>query len=147
MKKVADSIDIVGIAQGPQSQGLAVPKYVTINSIDELNSSADKFSNQIIGIEPGSGVMNTVEEVIKAYDLKLQLRPGSDATVAAAVKRAVLREEWIVVTAWEPTPIWNQVELKYLEDPKKLLMKESYYNFHSVRKDFVSNFPKALDFL
>jgi glycine betaine/proline transport system substrate-binding protein len=34
-------------------QGVAVPKYVPVNSLDELNANADKFGGKIVGIEPG----------------------------------------------------------------------------------------------
>ena len=35
-------------------QALAVPSYVEINSMEELNANADKFGGKIIGIEPGA---------------------------------------------------------------------------------------------
>lgn len=35
-------------------QGIVVPKYVPIDSIEQLNENADKFGGKIVGIEPGS---------------------------------------------------------------------------------------------
>ncbi|TIX47833.1 MAG: hypothetical protein E5V26_01845, partial [Mesorhizobium sp.] len=43
VKKVADFIKVVGVSEGPMTQGLAVPEYVDIKSIAELNDQADKF--------------------------------------------------------------------------------------------------------
>lgn len=50
-------------------QAIAVPKYVTINSIEELNDNADKFGGKIIGIEPGSGLMREAADAVDAYGL------------------------------------------------------------------------------
>jgi glycine betaine/proline transport system substrate-binding protein len=72
-------------------QAIAVPKYVTIDSIEQLNENADKFGNKIVGIEPGSGLMNEAANAVKAYDLKLNLLEGSTAAMTAALKSAVDR--------------------------------------------------------
>jgi len=139
-------LNIVGKAQGPMTQGLAVPEYVTIKSIEELNSNLDKFEGNLIGIEAGAGIMSSTEEAIKAYGLKLSLIPSSVASMQAAVRRSVERNEWVVATCWEPDSLWNQVNLRYLDDPKKIMMKEPYFNFHSTSKDFEERFPKASRF-
>ena len=54
-------------------QSIAVPSYVTINSIEELNPNADKFGGKIVGIEPGSGLMRDTETAVDEYGLDLEL--------------------------------------------------------------------------
>lgn len=147
VKKVADSIKVVGVSEGPMTQGLAVPDYVDIKSIEELNDHADKFSGGIIGIDAGSGLMQAADATVKAYGLKLNLVPGSEAAMSAAFQRAYSKKEPIVVTTWEPLPMWSKFKMRYLEDPKKTMMDEPYYCFHVTAKDFESNFPKAKAFL
>lgn len=147
VKKVADSIKVVGISEGPMTQGLAVPDYVDIKSIEDLNANADKFPGGIIGIDAGSGLMQAADATVKAYGLKLNLVPGSEAAMEAAFQRAYSKNEPIVVTTWEPLPMWSKFKMRYLEDPKKTMMDEPYYCFHVVNKDFESNFPKAQAFL
>lgn len=147
VKKVADSIKVVGISEGPMTQGLAVPDYVDIKSIEDLNANADKFPGGIIGIDAGSGLMKAADDTVKAYGLKLNLVPGSEAAMEAAFQRAYSKNEPIVVTTWEPLPMWSKFKMRYLEDPKKTMMDEPYYCFHVVNKDFESNFPKAQAFL
>jgi glycine betaine/proline transport system substrate-binding protein len=147
VKKVADFIKVVGISEGPMTQGLAVPEYVDIKSIEDLNANADKFPGGIIGIDAGSGLMQAADATVKAYDLKLNLVPGSEAAMEAAFQRAYSKNEPIVVTTWEPLPMWSKFKMRYLEDPKKTMMDEPYYCFHVVNKDFESNFPKAQAFL
>lgn len=146
VERVKDSIEVVGVAEGPMTQGLAVPEYVTIDSIDQLNDNADKFKGGIIGIDAGSGLMHAADDTVKAYDLKLKLVPGSEAAMEAAFQRAYTRKEWIVVTTWEPLPMWTQYKMRYLKDPKKTMMEEPFNCFHIVRNDFKTNFPKAYDF-
>jgi glycine betaine/proline transport system substrate-binding protein len=84
-------------------QAIAVPKYVAIDSMDQLNANADKLGGKIVGIEPGSGLMRDTASAVKAYDLKLQLVEGSTAAMTAALKSAVDRNEWIAVAIWEPS--------------------------------------------
>lgn len=52
-------------------QAIAVPKYVTIDSIDQLNDNTEKFGGKIVGIEPGSGLMRDAASAVKEYGLKL----------------------------------------------------------------------------
>ena len=143
VEKVKDSIEVVGVAEGPMTQGLAVPDYVTIDSIDQLNDNAAKFPDGIIGIDTGSGLMHAADDTVKAYDLKVKLVPGSEAAMEAAFARAYQRNEWTVVTTWEPLPMWSLYKMRYLKDPKQTMMSEPYYCFHIVQKHFNTNFPKA----
>ncbi|MER8804968.1 hypothetical protein NKH59_31445 [Mesorhizobium sp. M0998] len=111
VKKVADSIKVVGVSEGPMTQGLAVPEYVAIKSIAELNDHTDKFPGGIIGIDAGSGLMQAADATVKAYGLKLNLVPGSEAAMEAAFQRAYSKNEPIVVTTWEPLPMWSESKI------------------------------------
>lgn len=109
-------------------QAIAVPKYVTINSIEELNDNADKFGGKIIGIEPGSGLMREAADAVDAYGLKLQLIEGSTAAMTAALKSAVDRQEWVAVMLWEPTWMALKYDTKFLADPKGIFAPpQGYY--------------------
>jgi glycine betaine/proline transport system substrate-binding protein len=109
-------------------QGIAVPSYVTINSIEELNENADKFDGKIVGIEPGAGLMRDTDNAVDEYDLDLELVEGSSAGMTAALKSAVDRKEWIAVTLWDPSWMFQKFDVKYLEDPKGVFPPpQSYY--------------------
>jgi glycine betaine/proline transport system substrate-binding protein len=123
-------------------QAIAVPKYVTIDSIDQLNDNADKFGGKIVGIEPGSGLMRDAGNSVKAYDLKLQLVEGSTAAMTAALKSAIDRKEWIAVTIWEPSWMMQKYPVKFLKDPKGIFPPaQSYYWIG--HKGFSAEFPHA----
>lgn len=109
-------------------QAIAVPKYVTIDSTDQLNDSADKFGGKIVGIEPGSGLMRDAATAVKEYGLNLQLVEGSTAAMTAALKSAIDRQEWIAVTIWEPSWMMQKYDVKFLKDPKGVFPPaQSYY--------------------
>ena len=98
--------------------GLVVPDYVSIDSIDQLSTHADRFGGRIVGIDPDAGEMGIAREAIETYRLPLELVEGTDASMAAALGRAIAARQWIVVTGWTPHWMWARWKLKYLADPK-----------------------------
>jgi glycine betaine/proline transport system substrate-binding protein len=123
-------------------QGVAVPKYVPIDFIDQLNDNADKLGGKIVGIEPGSGLMRDTGNAVKNYGLKLQLVEGSTAAMTAALKSAIDRKEWIAVTIWEPSWMMQRYDVKFLKDPKAVFPPpQSYYWIG--QKGFSAEYPHA----
>lgn len=98
--------------------GWAVPAYVDVDNITELNDNVDLFGGEVIGIDPGAGLMAASDEALEVYDLNYDLLDGSDAAMTAALDRAIQREEPIIVTSWRPHWMWAAYDLKYLEDPE-----------------------------
>ncbi len=115
---VKDKVENLGTNLTGAKIGLVVPEYVTVDSIEELNNVKEKFNGEIIGIEPGAGVMKATERVINDYGLDFKLQSSSSAGMAAALKKAVEKNEWIAVTGWTPHWKFAKWDLKYLEDPK-----------------------------
>src|ERR671927_719853 len=63
-------VDLGQWYEGTASLGLGVPDYVDAQSIEDLNKDSDEFGGQIIGIEPGAGIMRIVEDdAIPGYGL------------------------------------------------------------------------------
>ncbi len=120
LERVGDDVDDLGANLDGTKLGLVVPAYTEVDSIAELNDNADAFDGEIIGIDPGAGLMGLTEEVIDTYDLDLALRSGSGATMTAALASAIENEEDIVVTGWTPHWKFARWDLKYLEDPENV---------------------------
>ncbi|MED4602080.1 glycine betaine ABC transporter substrate-binding protein [Paenibacillus validus] len=79
----------------------------------------DQVDYQIIGIDPGAGLMKSTEKALKEYDLKdWKLVEGSGAAMAAALDKAYKDKKPIIVTGWTPHWKFAKYELKYLADPK-----------------------------
>ncbi|MDD3653146.1 MAG: glycine betaine ABC transporter substrate-binding protein [Desulfotomaculaceae bacterium] len=144
--QVKDKVEDLGPNLEGAKIGLTVPEYVTINSIEELNSVKDKFQGKITGIEPGAGIMKATEQAIKDYNLDLQLQNSSSAGMAAALKKAEDKGDWIVVTGWTPHWKFAKWDLKYLEDPKGVYGAEEF--IHTiVRKGLQEEKPEVYNIL
>ncbi|MBD3897561.1 glycine betaine ABC transporter substrate-binding protein [Halomonas sp. ML-15] len=120
MERVGDNVEDLGVNLDGTKLGLVVPEYTDVDSIEELNDNADLFNGEIIGIDPGAGLMGLTEDVIDEYGLDLRLRSGSDATMVGALSSAIANEEDIVVTSWTPHWMFARWDLKYLEDPQEI---------------------------
>lgn len=123
-------------------QAIAVPNYVTIDSLDQLNDNADKFGGKIVGIEAGSGLMRDAANAVKQYDLKLQLVEGSTAAMTAALKSAIDRKEWVAVAIWEPSWMMQKYPVKFLRDPKAVFPPPQGYYWIG-KKGFSADNPHA----
>jgi ABC-type proline/glycine betaine transport systems, periplasmic components len=122
LKKNKDKLVDLGPLVGGARLGWAVPDYVSVQSMADLDASADKFSKRIVGIDPGAGLMMLSEKAIEKYGIKnLRLEEGSGSTMTAALDDAIRRKEWIVVTAWSPHWMFGRWPLRYLDDPEKVL--------------------------
>ena len=101
---------------GETKQGMAVPSYMGVTSIDRLNGTDAEF---IFGIEPSSVVMRAVaEEVVPAYSLEQRLVEGPTAGMLAEVERRYSAREDFVFLAWSPHWMNQRYDIRYLEDPK-----------------------------
>ena len=101
---------------GETKQGMAVPAYMDVRSIDELNSTDAKL---ILGIEPSSVMLQEVgEAVIPAYGLKQELVAAPTAGMLAEVERLYTFREEFIFLAWSPHWMNQRFDIRYLEDPK-----------------------------
>ncbi|SFM47742.1 glycine betaine/proline transport system substrate-binding protein [Ectothiorhodospira mobilis] len=143
LKRVQDDVVDLGPNLEGTRIGLVVPEYVDIDSIAELNEHADRFGNQIIGIDPGAGIMSTTEKAIEAYGMDdMQLVEGSGATMTSVLGNAIRTKDWVVVTGWTPHWKFARWDLKYLEDPKGIYGGEE--TIHTiVRKGLKEDMPEA----
>jgi glycine betaine/proline transport system substrate-binding protein len=147
LDKVKGKVENLGPIVGGAKLGWAVPSYVTIDSIAQLNDNADKFNGKIIGIDPGAGLMALSEKVMEEYGLdKMELIEGSGATMTATLANAIRDKEWVVVTAWSPHWMFGKWDLKYLDDPKNVLGEEEHIDT-VVRKGLKADMPEVYAFL
>ncbi|WP_136067725.1 glycine betaine ABC transporter substrate-binding protein [Modicisalibacter radicis] len=122
LEQTKDKVVDLGTNLDGTKLGLAVPSYTDIDSIEELGEKADLVNGEIIGIDPGAGLMGLTEDVIDEYGLggDIKLRSGSGATMTAALQSAIQNEDDIVVTAWTPHWMFSRWDIKYLDDPKNV---------------------------
>jgi glycine betaine/proline transport system substrate-binding protein len=101
---------------GETKQGMAVPAYMDVRSIEELNGTDAAF---IWGIEPSSVMNQEVGgEVIPAYGLKQKLVEAPTAGMLAKVGHLYAFREDFVFLAWSPHWMNQSYDIRYLKDPK-----------------------------
>lgn len=101
--------------------GLVVPTYMEdINTIEDLKNSDALEEKEIVGIDAGASLMSLTEEAIKEYDLDYKLLASSGPTMTTELKNAIEDKEPIVVTLWKPHWVFAEMDLKFLEDTKKV---------------------------
>lgn len=120
--------------------GWAVPKYVEIDSIDEMKGNEDIFNGKVTGLEPGAGMMLVSEQIIEAYDLDLELVSGSTAAMLAEAEYAVSQNEPIVILGWRPHTMIAKYDLKILEETKGYWEQDS--QLWGINKDFANKAPE-----
>jgi glycine betaine/proline transport system substrate-binding protein len=101
---------------GETRQGMAVPAYMDVRSIDQLNGTDVQL---IYGIEDSSVMMHRVGgRVIPAYGLEQKLVEGPTAGMLAEVGRLYATREDFVFLAWSPHWMNQRYHIRYLDDPK-----------------------------
>lgn len=147
LEQVQDDVVDLGPNLEGTRIGLVVPAYVTIDSIDQMNEVADKFDGEIIGIDPGAGIMSTTETAMEEYGLdNFELMEGSGATMTATLQARIKDDAWAVITGWTPHWKFARWELKYLDDPKGIYGGEEYIAT-IVRKGLQEDMPEVYAFL
>ncbi|KIL37372.1 glycine/betaine ABC transporter [Cohnella kolymensis] len=123
LEKYKPDIEDLGANLDGTKIGLTVPAYMDIKSIEDLNNAdiASSLKKQIIGIEPGAGIMMATEKAMTEYALKdYTLVESSSAAMAQELQNAYDKKLPIVITGWTPHWMFAKMELKYLDDPKAI---------------------------
>lgn len=129
----------------------AVPDYVYETGVQSVKDLGDpevreKLDGKIIGINPSSGIMQHSKLMIEREYQELEgyeLVEGTDAEMVEALKEAVKKEEWIVVTLWAPHDAYALYDIRSLEEPKDVLGEEEHINIIG-RRDFMTIFSNEV---
>lgn len=146
LEKYGKQIEDLGSNLDGTKIGLVVPSYMEINSIEDLKDEAvgSALNHQVIGIEPGAGIMMSTEQALDDYGLRDQwkLIESSSAAMATELQKAYDAKKPIVVTGWTPHWMFAKMDLKYLDDPKGVYGGDE--QIHTMaRKDLKSDMPDA----
>src|SRR5690606_33911632 len=92
-----DRLDVLGVPLYSGTElGWAVPAYVPVDSVAQLNDFVEEFGGRVIGIDHGAAMMRISQQIIDAYGLRYELVEGSEFVMLAAVSDAIRAGEWIV---------------------------------------------------
>src|SRR5690606_16697922 len=118
-----DDLEVVGefVAKAPLA--LTVPAYMEdVNSIEDLQGNeelGEAVEWEIVGIDPGAGIMQNTELALEEYGLEnWTLTSSSEAAMLSELQSRIKNEEPIIVPLWKPHWAFAEMDLKMLEDPK-----------------------------
>jgi glycine betaine/proline transport system substrate-binding protein len=144
-EEYGDRLEDIGAWNENASLQLTVPSYMEdVNTIADLKGQADTFDGRIVGIESGSGLVQTTkDEAMPAYGLEdeYELVESSTPAMLQELETAIADEKPIVVTLWRPHIAYAQYDLKDLEDPEGAMGEAE--SIHSLgRQGFGEDFPE-----
>ncbi|SDL48141.1 glycine betaine/proline transport system substrate-binding protein [Glycomyces sambucus] len=148
METYGDQLEQLGTWNENAALTVAVPTYVDVNSLTELNANADLFGGRIVGIEASAGLTEAVQEgAIPTYGITdLTLETSSTTAMLTELDSAIAAEEPIVVTLWQPHWAYAKYDLKNLEDPETTLGEAETINVLA-RTGFTEEFGDVADAL
>ena len=125
---------------------LTVPSYVEdINSIEDLKDNeefGEAVNWEIIGIDPGAGIMQNTQTVIEEYGLdNWTVVESSEAAMLTTLREKIENEEPVIVPLWKPHWIFGVEDLKMLEDPKEIYGGEGDQIYTVARKGLEEDAP------
>lgn len=146
--------DLVKVTQVLDEAPLAltVPSYVEdINSIEDLKTNTEFGESvkwQIIGIDPGAGIMQNTQKVLEEYELdEWSILESSEVAMLTELREAIANEEPIIVPLWKPHWIFGVEDLKMLEDPKEIYGGKGDQIYTVARKGLEEDAPAAYQIL
>lgn len=148
MDKYGDNIEDLGAYYDDAKLTMAVPSYVDIDSIDQLQANAARFDGKIYGIEPGAGLTKQTQEVaMPGYDLAgLELVTSSTAAMLTELDNAIAAQKDIVVTLWRPFWANDAYDVKDLADPQGLMGDPEALHFLGT-SGFAEKYPDAAELI
>jgi glycine betaine/proline transport system substrate-binding protein len=139
MEKYGSGLQDLGVNFEDAKTGLLVPEYSNLNKISDLKSSDLAI---IIGIGEGAGIMAAADNAISTYNLPQKLQYSSENVMTEAFGDAFKRRENIVITGWVPHWVFDEYDVKFLEDPE--MSFGSTEKLHTLaRSGFTNEHPRA----
>ena len=142
--------DVVKVNETVESAPLAltVPSYVEdVNTMEDLKNNeefGDSVDWEILGIDPGAGIMQNTEEALEEYELdEWNLTPSSEAAMLTELQTAMENEEPIIVPLWKPHWAFGDMDLKMLEDSKDVYGGDGDQIYTVARNDLEEDAPRA----
>ncbi len=148
LSEVDDDVELLDPwFEGQTSFGIAVPSYVNIQTISQLNQTNIR---EIFGIEPGAVISERIpNEVIPTYDLEQEYVESSTAGMLAEVEDRYENREDFAFIAWSPHWMNQRYDFRYLQDPEDALgeLNDGAEITMIVNEDLPEDDPVAYAFL
>jgi len=116
LEEYGDQVEYLGTNYKNALIGLTVPSYMDVDSITELDSQIE--DKNIVGIEDGTGTNEQARRALEHYGKdEWTVQASSSGAMATELQSAYEDQENVMVTGWTPHWMFEQMDLKMLEDP------------------------------
>ncbi|GEK91933.1 glycine betaine ABC transporter substrate-binding protein [Alkalibacterium kapii] len=139
--KIKKSITFISLA----STALLLGACGSDDSAEDGDKSlGEQLDYTITGIEPGAGITATTELALEEYDNLdgWELETSSTAGMMGQLDSAIDNEEPLVITGWTPHYMFEQYNLKFLEDPEGVYGEPEFVHTMA-RQGFEEDMPQA----
>ena len=134
--------------QGTTRVGIAVPNYINITSIPQLDLTT---AEEIVGIKPEAAISKRIsDKVIPAYHLEQEyVAWDAPAAMLFEVDKRIRNREAFAFIAWSPHWMNQKYDLVYLDDPEDALgeLNDSSSIATVVREPLANDDPVAYAFM
>lgn len=122
LEEYKDEFEVAGTLYSEMPIGVAVPTYIEdVNTIRDLIKYKEEFDSTVYAIDPGSGMAQTTEKMVEAYDMQdFEIKNSSTAAMLSQARSVMDEKGDIVFNAWRPHPMFVRMDIKFLEDPENV---------------------------
>ncbi len=127
--------------------GLVTPKYVDINEVEDILQHGDKIDYKIYSLRRTSYIGSLMSEIKEKYNLdNIEIIYMDTDELLNKFDEMYKRNEWIIITGWQPHYTFGEYELKFLNEPKHVFGKVEHLTTY-VNKDLKRKNPKLYDII
>ena len=134
--------------QGTTRVGIAVPSYMDITSIPQLDLTT---AEEIVGIKPEAAISKRIsDKVIPTYQLEQEyVAWDAPAAMLFEIDKRIRNRETFAFVAWSPHWMNQEYDLVYLDDPEDALgeLNDSSSIATVVREPLANDDPVAYAFM
>lgn len=117
-ESIKDKVEDLGSNCEYFTKGLAVPEYVDIAEISELNMYRSKFNDTIYCFDEIPLLYELTEDANTIYGLDYKLVKISEQEIDKNLEDAINKGEWIVFSGYIPHWFFAKYNLRFLADTK-----------------------------
>lgn len=143
---VRHSVSTLGVNMKGCIRGIAVPRYVTADRIQDLSGKEGALGGVLYACYRTVPLGALATEAVKKYHLGLQLEYCSEDQLIEALRKRTARKEWVAITGWQPHAMVNDYDLKFLRDDLGAFGVENGCETFS-RKNLENEMPEFTAFL
>ncbi|SFE81883.1 glycine betaine ABC transporter substrate-binding protein [Alteribacillus iranensis] len=146
LNKYEENVEKTAKSYGPTESGVVVPEYMEdVEKVSDLKGKEEMLDHTFYGLEKGGSNAEVIDDFIEEYDLDLEQLNSSEGGMLAEARRHMTDEEPVVFYGWRPHTMFNKMDIKVLEDEKKVKEDSSVYVM--TNKELKESAPDVYEFL